>query len=265
LFYAIFLGIFLSSLFPLEAQQQDKRKALILVISSDNEKVYRSHKTSWRRYMHAFSEDFESYFIEFDPQLTTPYKVEGDVLKIQGEESYIPGIFDKTLLALKYFEDRFDAFDFVIRPNLSSFLVLSRLKNYLSKQKKENFYAGHPLFYQDYEAIRGNHLLYASGACPIFSIDMAKHLIKTGENLMGKPYGVCYADDLLLGKVCKEKGVGLTPFYSFYFERFVSPYKVLGSISQETFHFRIKLNQETRHIFERTIHRELYEIFYYQS
>jgi hypothetical protein len=94
---------------------------------------------------------------------------------------------------------------------------------------------------------------------------MAKHLIKTGENLMGKPYGVYYADDLLLGKVCKEKGVGLTPFYSFYFERFVSPYKVLGSISQETFHFRIKLNQETRHIFERTIHRELYEIFYYQS
>lgn len=212
--------------------------------------------------MHAFSEDFESYFIEFDSHLSTPYKVEGDVLKIKGEESYIPGIFDKTILALKYFEDRFDAFDFVIRPNLSSFMVLGRLKNYLSKQKKEHFYAGHPLLYQDFEAVEGNHLLYASGACPIFSMDIAKHLIATGKNTMGKPYGVYHADDLLLGKVCKEKDVALTPFYSFYFERFVSPYKVLGSIPKDTFHFRIKLNQETRHIFERTIHRELYEIFY---
>lgn len=212
--------------------------------------------------MHAFPEDFESYFIEFDPDLCVPYALQGDILKIKGKESYIPGIFDKTILALKYFENRLHEFEYVLRPNLSSFLILPRLKKYLANQKKENLYAGNALFYQDYEAIRGNHLIYASGACPIFSRDIALQILENGEKYMGKSVSPFHADDLLLAKVCKEKGIDLTPFSSFYFERFFSPYKRLHSIPKETFHFRIKLNLETRYILERIIHKELYEIFY---
>lgn len=244
------------------SESHEKKTGLILVVSSHNETVYSSHKDSWRRYMHAFEKDFESYFIEFDPHLQQPYTLEGDTLKMRGEESIVPGVLDKTLLALKYFENRFDQFEFVIRPYVSSFLVYPRLKKYLKRQQKEKFYGGHPLFFPDYEGIKGNHLNYSSGACPIFSIDLAKYLVSYAEFYIGVPDSKYNADDLLLAKAIKETGGILTPFKSCFIEKFASPFRIVPSTSKEIFHFRIKLVQNIRHILERKVHRELYEIFY---
>jgi hypothetical protein len=181
---------------------------------------------------------------------------------MRGEESIVPGVLDKTLLALKYFENRFDQFEFVIRPYVSSFLVYPRLKKYLKRQQKEKFYGGHPLFFPDYEGIKGNHLNYSSGACPIFSIDLAKYLVSCAEFYIGVPDSKYNSDDLLLAKAIKQTGVNLTPFKSCFIEKFASPFRIVPSTSKEIFHFRIKLPQNVGHILERKVHRELYEIFY---
>ncbi len=239
------------------------KKNLVLIISSSQLPVFNVHRTSWRKYMHKFSTDFECYFIEFDPELEQDYFVDGDILKIRGVESYIPGIFDKTILALAYFEKRFSEFDFIIRPNLSSFIYFPALKRFLDCQNKERFYSGSRSLYQNYEDKEGDHLIFGHGACVVFSRDLAKVLLEKKGQYMQLPYSKFHADDLLFGLIFKKEGVPFVPFRSFFIEKNIDPYKFFGFIPKDTFHFRVKVSTGEDRLFkEKVIHNKLYEIYY---
>jgi len=240
-----------------------QKKNLVLIISSSQLPVFNVHRASWRKYMHKFSTDFECYFIEFDPELDQDYFVDGDILKIRGVESYIPGIFDKTVLALSYFEKRFSEFAFIVRPNLSSFIYFPALKKFLESQKKERFYSGSRSLYQNYQNNEGDHLFFGHGSCVVFSKDLAEVLVEKKGQYMQLPYSKFHADDLLFGIFFKKEGIPLVPFQSFYIEKNIDPYKIYSRIPDDTFHFRIKVSTgEDRLLKEKVIHNKLYEIFY---
>ena len=238
------------------------KKNLVLIASSSGELVYKVHKQSWKRYMNAFEEQFECYFVEFCSDLKTPYLLTNQTLKIQGEESYIPGIFDKCFKALEFFKDRLDEFDYIIRPNLSSFLILPRLDKYLQMQQKKGFYAGPLAIFHNDEGKEGNDLPYASGSCIIFSSDLAQKLVQCGHNLIGLKYSTYHADDLLFARFFKQHQIPLHPIPTMSIERFVEPHRIYPFIGDDVFHFRIRTWGMDRYRYEKMIHEELYEIFF---
>ena len=228
-------------------QPIDAKKNLILIISSNNLPVYKIHQDSWRVYMHAFEEDFESYFLQMDENLKEEYSLVGDVLWIKGKESLFPGIIEKTIKGLKFFLDRKEDFNYVIRPNLSSFVVLPRLKKFLAEMPKTQFYGGNLLGH------------FISGACFILSTDLMESLVTNEHNFMGRKDK---ADDVLIGDYLVNE-MSVQPFHHFNFE-FVKnhrPKKMVSFIPEEVFHFRVKVEHHREGI-ERIIHNDLLNIFY---
>ena len=61
-----------------------------------------------------------SYFYTFSPDISGEFELSGDILYIKGTETYIPGILDKTIKALRYFEPQFQDYDYVVRTNIST-------------------------------------------------------------------------------------------------------------------------------------------------
>lgn len=101
-------------------------KICVLIISSttnDNEKkresIYPQLKQIWRQYMNN-----DCYFIEYDNNIESNFIINKNIIKIKGNESYKPGIFNKTIKALEllYFQ-----YDYFIRTNLSTFINLNKI------------------------------------------------------------------------------------------------------------------------------------------
>mgnify|MGYP005850001447 CR=1 FL=1 len=174
----------------------NKKKLLILIIASDNQKVYQEYQKVWRAYMHEYPE-IESYFIKSDPQLQTKYKVEKDVIWIKQKESYIPGVLYKTLGSLEFFQAKLGFslenpqernFDYVLRTNLSSFYDLPKLLLRLEKLPKKKCYA----------AVKGESdgIIYGSGSGFILSTDVIKFLIDNQKKIKDN-----YQDDIAIGDI----------------------------------------------------------------
>ena len=223
------------------------KKNLVLILSSENLPVYKVHKESWRLYMHAFEEDFESYFLQYDDSLDGEFLLEGDTLWMKGKESIIPGCMEKTAKAFKYFSNRKDEFDYIIRPNLSSFIVLPRLKDFLKNKPKTRFYAGNKIDF------------FISGACIILSTDLMESI--SSNNPFFQDYEEDL-DDVQIGYFLVG-GMSIQPFHhpNHQFIKSCRPKKIAPFIPKEIFHFRIKCPYNRERV-ERIIHNDLLNIFY---
>ena len=118
-------------------------KIIILIIASDEQPVYIQMQNIWKKYMN-LNPNILSYFIKFKNMNNPIEIIEIDDLNntiwVNGNESYIPGILDKTIKVIKFLL-KTQTFDFIYRTNLSSFLNLDRLYNYIIKNNHIN-YAG---------------------------------------------------------------------------------------------------------------------------
>jgi hypothetical protein len=99
-------------------------KVLVLILSSDGG-VYTELQRVWRSYLHKFPETFEIYFYKAVPTLESEWKFDNDILFVKCPEN-LGSVARKLQLALKAFESRLDEFDYVFRPNLSSFIIVDR-------------------------------------------------------------------------------------------------------------------------------------------
>ena len=236
-------------------------KSLILIPSSEDQLVYKVHRKSWRRYMHRFKEHFDAYFIHADPHLEKEFLLKGDVLYVKEEESICPGVMDKTIRAMEAFLPILDQYDYVVRPNLSSFLVLPRLQNFLKNQPLEQFYAGHTY---DRSHDRNLPLPWVAGACYILSTDLVRLVLKNKKFLMHRPKLELNWDDLLLAQFMQQHHVLPKHHPSFKLERFYFPHKICSQIPEDIYHFRIRMihRDRMRYRLEKIIHEELYDMFY---
>ncbi len=99
----------------------NKPKVAILIICANNNR-WNIEKDVWKKYADTFS-NITCFFIECDN--TT----EGfETMSLKCNESYIPGIYQKSLNSLKEIGDDYD---FYIRGNLSTFYIFEYLNNYL--------------------------------------------------------------------------------------------------------------------------------------
>lgn len=106
-------------------------KIIILIISSQATH-YDQMKEIWKKYMNKHA-NIKCYFIEFDNDIdvNTVLDEMNNTIYVKGNESYIPGILDKTIKSIQHIVLSNVEFDYILRTNLSTFVVLDKLYNYL--------------------------------------------------------------------------------------------------------------------------------------
>lgn len=112
-------------------------KVLMLILASDGGKddIYTKLQQIKRLYIHLYPE-VDAYFYKADPNLETQHKIIGDTIYIKTKETY-PDLWKKLLLILKVFENKLDDYDFISRPNLSTFVIMDRYLNHLQTLPKK--------------------------------------------------------------------------------------------------------------------------------
>ncbi len=108
-------------------------KFIFLIIDSDTpyNEIYKSHRERWIKSF-KYYKDAKYFFIKFNPSLESDILIEDNYIIFKGNESYIPGILNKTLKAMELIYNFYD-FDYLIRTNLSSCWQPYLLKNVLIK------------------------------------------------------------------------------------------------------------------------------------
>lgn len=116
-------------------QTSSSLKYVNLVLYSDN-KEYNQMKEITEKYYNKF-ENVTTIYYKFDKGITNKYEMEGNLLKIKGTESYLPGILDKTVKAMEYVVDNKYDCDYLVRSNISTIVDFELLDKELSKKPIE--------------------------------------------------------------------------------------------------------------------------------
>lgn len=116
-------------------------EAIILILYSENENLYRYNKLIWEKYMNS-NNKILSLFIKYDNSINEDIKLieNKNLLLIRGEEKYdCLNIFNKTIKSFKYCHENYN-YKYIIRTNISSFWIYDKLLNYLNNIKNNFIY-----------------------------------------------------------------------------------------------------------------------------
>jgi len=136
---------------------------------------------------------FECYFYKSNMYLDKGYDLSGNTLQIKMQENRNL-ILEKTYKALEFFRPRFHEFDFICRPNMSSFFLFDRYIAFLESLPKGPIVEGVRVYSNNYE--------YPSGCGYTMSSEAAELILqcRSAQVLM---------DDVTMGKNCKEMKIPL--------------------------------------------------------
>ena len=84
----------------------------------------------------------KSYFVYSDNTIKSDIMIHENCITYKDEETATPGIFKKTIAAMSFCKKNI-SYDYILRTNLSSFIHIPRLLDYLSSQPKELFVGAH--------------------------------------------------------------------------------------------------------------------------
>ena len=230
-------------------------KLLVLNIAADGAPYYVELQKIWRTYMNYDPEHVESYFLKYDPNLDVPYKIEDSVIWFRGEETYIPGIADKTVLAMEVLKPRLKEFDFVLRTNLSSFVIFPRLLEFLKTLPKTGLY-----YACENKILRKDepYIPFGSGAALIFSPDVVEMMVRDKHKLIGKDL----IDDVLFGWFFHEKKVPLRIATRMDILDLFTWIAWKDRIPENHYHFRLKNPDHRRMTDELMMHKAMVKMFY---
>jgi hypothetical protein len=175
----------------------EKYKALFLIISSENEQIYRDFKKYHPKYFNLFKNDIKFFFIESKEDLNEEIIEDGDYLYTKGTESIIPNIYRKTMIAMDYVSKKYN-FDFLIRTNLSSFWNLTNLLNLLNNIQPYKFAGGF--------TCQG----FMSGTFMLMSNDVCKKMVDCFiETIYTNPRANTHHDDVFISEQVTSLGIPL--------------------------------------------------------
>ncbi len=103
-------------------------------------------------------------------------------------------ITEKTLKAFEYALEKFE-FDYIVRPNASTYVRLDKLYRYLSNCQRKNYYGGLK------QTING--VTYPSGTYMIFSRDIIENIVSNKKIINENQW----ADDWVIGKYLQEQNI----------------------------------------------------------
>jgi hypothetical protein len=116
-------------------------KIIFLIISSQNNEIYLKMRYLLSKFYCIYPNEIKYFFVENKENLDQDVIEDNNYLYIKGIESYVPGIYQKTINAMEYVTNKY-SFDYLIRTNLSTFWHLPNLFNFLNNIPKEKFAGG---------------------------------------------------------------------------------------------------------------------------
>lgn len=234
-------------------------KLLVLIIGADNPPYYKAMEEVQRSYIHYDVAHVEAYFLKYDPNLDEPYKIGGDTITFRGTDSIIPGVADKTILAMEALLPRLHEFDFVLRTNLSSAYVFPRLFPVLETLPRDRCY-----FACQNSIINQDGSFYApfgSGAGLVLSTDLVQMLVANKDTLLGHEL----VDDVLFGWVMLYAQVPLIQAMRMDIPDLKTWRAWQNRLPAEIYHFRLKQTEEAKRATDEIlIHKALARKFYPQ-
>ena len=182
---------------------ESRLKYVNLVLYSED-KDYNQMKEITENYYKKF-ENVTTIYYKFDKDITNKYEMDGNLLKIKGTESYLPGILEKTVKAMEYVVDKKYDCDYLVRSNISTIVDFGLLDKELSKKPIE--YGGGLI--NELKMIDKSGgivddtyfgLKYASGTAIVFSKN-------TLEQVMSKRDKINYKliDDVAIGLLMRDE------------------------------------------------------------
>lgn len=219
-------------------------KICILILSSADLPVYTTMKNLWRSYLDYFIQknstghSLDYYFLESDPSLVNSCEVRDHDFVTRQAETYIPGITNKTITALKYFTSPEFSYDYIFRTNLSSFLVLDRFLQHIETLPRGNVYTG---VVYDWHGVRPP-IRYVSGAGFLMSQDVARVCSEMPSSQFHR-----VIDDVLIGDYLKTRNIHPQecPIRRLDFAFYV---KYVIEYPEDVFHFRVKNHDRNQDI-----------------
>lgn len=207
------------------------KKLFVIIISGgqDQESHWKNLETCWEQRISSLPQ-------EILDQVDFHFCKSGD------NESFIPGIFLKSIEAMKQAQGKYE---YILRTNLSSFFIFSKLLLLLNALPKEKCFAG-----------VSQNLDFVSGAGMIMSKDVAELFV---ENFHIVDYDTL-PDDVAFGRLSD----------AFKIERIHLPRFDIHSCIQENilfsrlsshFHIRIKDNDPQNRSWEVQMHQRLSKFF----
>jgi len=136
---------------------------IILIIATENSNKYIEMQNIWRKYMNKHP-NIMSFFIKCDINIENDiyFNKNLNTIYIKDIETYSPGIFNKTIKSIQYCLNNFD-FDYIYRTNLSSFLNLDKMYNFISNNHIE--YGGVIGNYNNINFASGSGFFISKNAC----------------------------------------------------------------------------------------------------
>jgi hypothetical protein len=229
------------------------------ILASHNLAVYRVCHDVWSRYMNRFA-NVECFFIYGDPDMAADYERRGRNelwVKCLGH-SVVPGLLEKTLLALRYLRDqRAGDFDYVLSANMSSFFLFDRLTAYL-QANHEHLRTG------CYHGVIGTYgdTRYVSGSGFLMSWDVAMkvHELEDEARAGGE------IQDVAIGRALGDAGIRATlgPRHNFTNDRMDGIDAALEQLDRAEplmYHFRVK-NERDRDRIDPFVYQRLLARYY---
>lgn len=165
-------------------------KIAVLIITVDYSERFKNEIEEWKKYMDLYK-NIDCYFIKCDN------KEDFSIINSKCKESYIPGIYQKTILSLEKLEKDYD---FYLRTNLSSFILFNNLlKKVRILSQKTPFFSG--VYCQkekDYDWVGGYGILLNRPAKEIL-LNKGKQEKYFNDKKI--------PDDVLVGKVFGENNI----------------------------------------------------------
>lgn len=181
---------------------EDSLPILNLVLySQDNGGAYDKMHDLTNKYYKTFPY-VTTYYYCFKPDLNTEFELHDHVLYVKGDETFIPGILQKTIQTFEYFKDEIPKYKYVVRSNISTIIRFDLLQNDLKNNAVQ--YGCALCWNMEYnkrkQDLPENTIIFSSGTSIIFSPDVVINLINNKDKIdMGK------IDDASIGEFIQNE------------------------------------------------------------
>jgi hypothetical protein len=167
-------------------------KVLMLVLASIGgpHNCYDGFSEQWLRYANSHP-NVDCYLYKADGSIDNRFDLSGNVLRIKRGENW-DDILYKTFDALEYFQPQFHKYDWICRPNMSSFFHIPKYLEYISKLPETVQVEG--------VHCSGGGIVYPSGAGFSFRANLGDLILKNKQSTY-------YVDDITFGKIFYENNI----------------------------------------------------------
>jgi hypothetical protein len=231
-------------------------KILNIIIANFLPGVYSDLVTEWKRYMNS-NPEIRSLFIVYDSTISSLYTLTENTLTIRGEDSYVPGIYEKTIFAIKVCLSlpEFSNVEYVIRTNLSSFWIWNRLIKFLDDKPKTGYVStGHIMDVFNVLAPHGSNFIMSRDIALKFSEDY-----DVSEKFT-------HPDDVMFGFLCKKHNITINKYNWCVSSHIINPDEYpefIRCIGEEIFTIRNNLlDPVKRTLYEGKKYKMLVDTFY---